>query len=803
MVWKPCSIRTGLSSALKLTLGLVVLLVMCGWVDVASATPQPPDPQSSPTSLAGPIPKTMFSMAMHSQVLTGMPWPQVGFGGIRLWDTLTNWSRLNPSKGVYDWSLLDEWLNLAESHQVDVLYTFGATPAWAAANATQACQYHPGACSPPADMSDWDNFVRALVTHSNGRIKYWELWNEPNVGETWAGDVQTMALMAHRAYTIIKSIDPNAVVLTPTPAAGLSNFAAWWISYIAAGGGDSADVVAFHGYLPYLPPTAAAPEALKDVVDSINSVMSATGQINKPIWDTEASWGTADLLPDLDAQAAYVARSYILHWSLGVQRFYWYAWNNTLWGTLWNGTSQTIVKPGIAYGETYKWLVGATLTSPCSVADNSTWTCFLSRPGGYDAEIIWNPATPVPSSQPFAVDPHFAQYRDLDGNITSIAGSMVPVGGKPILLEPYTGISLSRSVLKFNSNVSVGVQTDPQTLLVTNTGSVPLLLAGAETTGDYSLINTCGDSVAIAATCAMNVTLQPTAAGLRTGSLLIHDNSPGSPHTVLLTNGRTQVSVSLFPSTLDFSSQVIGAAPTSKKVTMTNVGDQTVAISGPSIGDATQGSDFALSENTCSSPIVPGGNCSVTVTFSPDTTGVQTAVLAATDVGVVSNDITMVPLSGAGWDFTLSLRDGTPASLSPLRSGSYDLDVTPLGGFIGTIALAVSCNLTGAASCAVTPSSVNITDTSPMTIHVQVDPVHSASLSILLGSLAVLLLGMAFRFHSLPALILALVSLAGCSGAVGNNGHNTSNVTPSPSSIVVTAVSQGATRTLSLPLSPP
>jgi Glycosyl hydrolases family 39 len=794
MVWRPSiQIRFGLK--FWPALGLAVLFVLCGWIDVASAVPSPPGPQAGTPSFTDPISKTMFSMDMQSEALTGMPWPGVGFGGIRLWDTHTSWSWLNWSRGVYGWSLLDQWLDLAESHHVDVLYTFGVTPSWAAANPTQSCEYHPGACSPPADLRDWEEFVRALVVHANGRIKYWELWNEPNLDQFWSGDIQTLLQMSQRAYAIIKSIDPNAVVLTPAPTASPSNFASWLAGYLAAGGGNYADIIAFHGYLPY---PATDPERLKNVVDSIHGAMSSSGQTSKPIWDTEASWGKADRLPDLDAQAAYVARAYILHWSLGVQRFYWYAWNSPLWGTLWNSFTGDVLKPGIAFGETYKWLVGATLTSPCSVASDSTWTCFLSRPGGYDAEVIWNAAMAIPATRPFVVEQRFAQYRDLDGNITPISGSTVPIGGKPILLEPFTDISLSRPVLQFDKG-PVGLASPPQTLVVTNAGTAPLLIAGTEITGDYSLIDGCGDSVAIGASCELRISFLPTLPGDRTGTLLINDNSPGAPHAVFLTNDTLSTAILFSPSTLDFSSRVIGAAPVLKKVTLTNVTDRVLTIEGPSINDAT-GSDFAMGGNTCFTTLLPGGNCSMTVTFSPKATGLQTAVLRALDASA-SGSITTVPLSGTGWDFNLKLRQGTPVSVLLSRSGSYDVDVMPQGGFLGTIALAVRCNVSGISSCAVAPSSIDVTGASPMTIHVQVNTLGSAALGLLLGATAVLLLGMAcrFRFSSALALTLALAFLAGCAGVVGNDGQDA----PIPAGIVVTGTSQGGTRTLSLPVSLP
>ncbi len=302
-----------------------------------------------------------------------------------------------------------------------------------------------GGSAPPRDMKYWDDFVKAIAIHNKkhgGRIKYWEIWNEWDWHDFWSGDTATLVTMAKRAYPIIKSIDPNALVLTPNACGvdpydpGDDNVLADHInSFLAAGGGNYADVITFHGYRP-------APERIDPLVNAIRKVMDANGQSAKPLWDTEGGWGKNMELPDLDEQAAYVARSYLVHWSKGVARFYWYGWdgydekvpkNENDWGILYDPRRGGIQKPGIAYREVYQWMVGATMTSNCAVQSNgTTWSCDLSRPGGYEAQAIWNTAGNVTIHAPS----QFKQYRKLDGNKVAIqSGSSVTIGIKPILLE--------------------------------------------------------------------------------------------------------------------------------------------------------------------------------------------------------------------------------------------------------------------------------------------------------------------------------------------------------------------------------
>ena len=96
-----------------------------------------------------------------------------------------------------------------------MIYTLGRTPQWASSQPNAPGPYGPGQCAPPSDLSNWDNYVNAIVTHVAGKIKYWELWNEPNDPKYYCGDIPTMVTMAQHAAQIIKSIDPTALVLSP------------------------------------------------------------------------------------------------------------------------------------------------------------------------------------------------------------------------------------------------------------------------------------------------------------------------------------------------------------------------------------------------------------------------------------------------------------------------------------------------------------------------------------------------------------------------------------------------------------
>ena len=80
----------------------------------------------------------------------------------------------------------------------------------------------------------------------------------------------------------------------------------------------------------------------------------------------------------------------------------------------------------------------------------------------------------------------------------------------------------------------VGTTSAAQPITLSNYQSVALSISRIGVTGDYLQSNNCGSSLAADSTCTINVTFQPTASGVRTGTLTVTDNGPGGPRTANL-----------------------------------------------------------------------------------------------------------------------------------------------------------------------------------------------------------------------------------------------------------------------------
>ncbi len=99
-------------------------------------------------------------------------------------------------------------------------------------------------------------------------------------------------------------------------------------------------------------------------------------------------------------------------------------------------------------------------------------------------------------------------------------------------------VSVSPSSLSFG-NQTLFTQSAPQTVTVSNTGTAAVNFGGIFFTGpnsydfQYSYVgSSCWPSLAVGASCQVNVTFSPSGPGSRSGQLNFYDDASGSPQTV-------------------------------------------------------------------------------------------------------------------------------------------------------------------------------------------------------------------------------------------------------------------------------
>jgi len=386
-------------------ISILALAALCA----ARPAQLPPPPQSF-AGPAAPVPSTYFGMHIH-RPLTTTPWPSLHFRSLRLWDTGTTWAAIEPRKGVWQFETLDGLVDLAATHQIQVLLCFGHTPGWAYSSLS-AVGKKPGS-PPPASLDDWRTFVQTVVTRYKGRIGAYEIWNEPSLTEFYSGDVPTIVNMTQDAAAIIHSVDPSALVVSPsaTTVKGLP----WFRQFLSDGGAAQVNVIGYHFYV-----TPDSPENIVALAQSVKAAM-AEHHIDLPIWDTETGWAKPKLFSSDTEASSYVARSLLLAWASGISRFYWYAWDNRNWTTL-NLTAGDDYKPNAnaqAYDTIESWMLGKQIER-CTIRPDNTWVCDLTASSG-ESWIFWNPVRKVPFQLPAAVKQITRWHMtDLNGHSTRL-----------------------------------------------------------------------------------------------------------------------------------------------------------------------------------------------------------------------------------------------------------------------------------------------------------------------------------------------------------------------------------------------
>jgi hypothetical protein len=260
-------------------------------------------------------------------------WPDLPVRSLRLWDTRTAWLNLQPARDLWDFTHLDTHLDIARRNGVEhVTLVLWGTPRWAARDtaATDAPWLGPGSAAMPANIADWDAYVRAVATRYAGRIDAYEVGNEPNLVMFNRGTPAELAELVTRAARVIREADPAARIVAPAPvftdASEVRAAREWWTAL--AGAGADVDAASFHWY-----PSELQPGRLRALTREVRSGLAAAGLPPMPLWLTEVSYAQQYAATPARV-AALAARTHRAAAAAGLERVYWYAWSSLPIGNL-------------------------------------------------------------------------------------------------------------------------------------------------------------------------------------------------------------------------------------------------------------------------------------------------------------------------------------------------------------------------------------------------------------------------------------------------------------------------------------
>jgi hypothetical protein len=216
----------------------------------------------------------------------------------------------------------------------------------------------------------------------------------------------------------------------------------------------------------------------------------------------------------------------------GNQASYWESANNAFpqWVQVDLGATTSIGKVTLKLPPDAAW---ATRQQTLSVQGSTDGSNFSTIVGS--GQQTFNPATGNTVNLTFSA----TNTRYVRVNITANTGW--PAGQIAELeVYPSGGTTPNVAVLSANptgltyASQALNTTSGSQAVTITNTGTAAATVSGVSVTGDYQQTNNCS-SIAVGASCVVNVTFRPTATGTRTGTLTVTSNAQNSPTTVSLT----------------------------------------------------------------------------------------------------------------------------------------------------------------------------------------------------------------------------------------------------------------------------
>ncbi len=252
-----------------------------------------------------------------------------------------SWRFVETAPGVYNWITWDTLVRADQQKDVALLASIGnSVPQWASGSPDWRAK-PTDLYTNPMPSTAWYQYVQHVVERYDGDgvadmpgltrpIKFWKLWNEPDLRDAGSGaarqfngTVQDYVRLSRLGYSAVKAADPGAQVVGPSSAQQAGNIVhapglLWTLpDWVQAGGLAFVDIFAFHAYFDR---TGWDPSGAVDQM--LNKLDTSRG--GKPVWVTEIGWngGTTSGYQDKDNN---FVRSVIIFWQRpDIQHYFWY-----------------------------------------------------------------------------------------------------------------------------------------------------------------------------------------------------------------------------------------------------------------------------------------------------------------------------------------------------------------------------------------------------------------------------------------------------------------------------------------------
>lgn len=185
------------------------------------------------------------------------------------------WNDIEPEKGKFDFKKYDEIVEAVSRANIRILGIIDYSADWSASSWN----------NPPRNLEQFAEFSKIIVNRYKNRVKYWEIWNEPDSPTYWVPQdgMKIYAQLLKLSYAAIKNEDPSSKVLL----GGLTKDGIYALKYLYKHGvKDCFDIMNYHPFINPLDKDYL--KQIKFLYFNIRKIMSANGDDVKPVWFTEA-----------------------------------------------------------------------------------------------------------------------------------------------------------------------------------------------------------------------------------------------------------------------------------------------------------------------------------------------------------------------------------------------------------------------------------------------------------------------------------------------------------------------------------
>ncbi|HHY56853.1 MAG TPA: hypothetical protein GYA08_15620, partial [Chloroflexi bacterium] len=277
-----------------LALGLLWRVTLERGVGVNRALPRPDAPGAA-LPFAGVTlqltgrPTTFIAARLAELRAAGFGWARHHFA----------WRDIEAAPERFDWAETDRLVAAIVAAGLEPVAVLNTTPDWALAPEDAAAN---NSLAPPADFTAFARFAAAFARRYGDRIRYYQLWDEPNIAPHWGArhiNPVAYAQMLRMVSPVVRSADADAVILMAAlaPTADRGHLAIDEVYFLqrmlAAGAAPFFDVVAVQPFGFGFSPT----QSRQDVA-TLNFARAAlirrtlvdAGLGDKPIWAVRYGW---------------------------------------------------------------------------------------------------------------------------------------------------------------------------------------------------------------------------------------------------------------------------------------------------------------------------------------------------------------------------------------------------------------------------------------------------------------------------------------------------------------------------------